>query len=254
MAETSRLQACEAFILFLNSYTCSLRFVQRDLSEALRLGKRVVVVRETSIRHDAPLDEDGQFQLEKCCICDPHQQDEEGAFQAKLETHRRDVQEELETNTITNDLPPELPESLRGLLERPDFQATMVPYMRRSPFREGMILTILDQADMAQRAREPDDLDERFKILPLPTLPNCKNMTTLQQGNEKLTPFPSIVRHTKQTMPRAGCSYVITQSSPAPCQGERSAMNLLVCLWNDMERLSSKAMRCISETAMILQA
>ena len=254
MAETSRLQACEAFILFLNSYTCSLRSVQRDLSEALRLGKRVVVVRETSIRHGAALDDDGQFQLEKCCICDPHQQDEEGAFQAKLETHRRDVQEELETNTITNDLPPELPESLRGLLERPDFQATMVPYMRLSPFREGMILTILDQADMAQRAREPDDLAERFKILPLPTLPNCKNMTTLQQGNEKLTPFPSIVRHTKQTMPRAGCSYVITQSSPAPCQGERSAMNLLVCLWNDMERLSSKAMRCISETAMILQA
>ena len=97
MAETSRLQACEAFILFLNSYTCSLRSVQRDLSEALRLGKRVVVVRETSIRHGAALDEDGQFQLEKCCICDPHQQDEEGAFQAKLETHRRDVQEELET-------------------------------------------------------------------------------------------------------------------------------------------------------------
>ena len=78
-----------------------LGFVQLELREALRLQKRMVLIRETDGRHGAPLDSDGCFDLRKVFEHDPN---DVGAFRQTL-VNQQIPDAEIEMQ-ITKKFPP----------------------------------------------------------------------------------------------------------------------------------------------------
>ena len=155
------VEKSEVFVLFLNSYTLSRWFVQLEVKEAVKLQKSIVLIRETDGRHDAPVDDDGCFDLEMCFEHNP----------TDVQKYRSSLDEALTEEQTEEDIKkkfPPVPDEIRETIE--SLQGSIVPYMRRSPFREATIATILDEANLTHLAKEPEDAAEL--IPPLPPMPN----------------------------------------------------------------------------------
>ena len=65
----SGVGSCTVFIIFLNDQTLSRWFVVDELKRAQALGKRIIIVHESSAIRGAPLLADGTFDFKKV-ICD----------------------------------------------------------------------------------------------------------------------------------------------------------------------------------------
>ena len=89
------------FLLFLNRGTLSRPFVITEFQEAVKENKRIVLICEVDGRHDAPLDEHGNFDVSKI-------------------------------------FGSETPADVKNFFT-PEVTAKMIPYMRRRPFKEASL-------------------------------------------------------------------------------------------------------------------
>ena len=169
--EVPGVEGCKVLILFLNAHTLGNREVQSMLAQALMLQKRIVLVRETSALHGAPIDDDGIFNIEHCCSCDPicvssYRKSLENQYKQEGMT-REDVE-----GLVAEAFPP-LANNLRTFIEGRDIRSEIIPYNRQSPFREAMVAIILEEAAMMQRiVPEVEDREEMFLLPRLPPMPN----------------------------------------------------------------------------------
>ena len=59
-------------MLFLNTDTLSRAYVIKEFNRAIELNCKMVFLRETDLRHGAPVDDDGHFSLEQVVKSAPH--------------------------------------------------------------------------------------------------------------------------------------------------------------------------------------